>query len=163
MTRGGNSKMNVDQALIRRFQTDKTVHAAIESSALAEALVGRIVDLDQDAGRITLSYQPSSFFIQAEQVIQGGAIAAMVDFAMAFAALAVLPDGQSVATVNLNVAYLRAAKAGYFQATGEIERRGRSLVFTRAGLAQADGTLVATATSTLSVIPERGSTNGQNS
>lgn len=154
--------MNVDQALIRRFHTDKTVHAAIESSALAEALGERIMDFEPDVGRITLSYQPSSFFIQAEQVIQGGATAEMLDFTMAFAALTVLPDGQPVATINPNVSYLRGARAGHLQATDEVERCGRSLVFTRASLTQADGEFVATATSTLSVIPERRPTNKQN-
>jgi len=147
--------MNKDQILIRDFQRKKIAHAPIASSALANALGGRISAVDPDNNWIELSYEPGEFFFQAEQIIQGGATATMLDFAMAFAALAVVPDGQSVTTVNLNVAYLRAAKAGKLRAIAEIERRGRTLIFTRAKLLQDDDVVVATATSTLSVIVSR--------
>lgn len=146
--------MNEDQILIRDFQNGKIAHAPIASSRLANALKGHISAIDRDNNWIELSYEPDSFFFQAEQIIQGGATATMLDFAMAFAALAVVPDGQSVTTVNLNIAYLRAAKAGKLRAVAEIERRGRSLIFTRAKLVQ-DDALVATGTSTLSVIVQR--------
>lgn len=146
--------MNEDQILIRDFQNGTIAHAPIASSKLADALKGRISAIDPDNNWIELSYEPDAFFFQAEQIIQGGATATMLDFAMAFAALAVVPDGQSVTTVNLNIAYLRAAKAGKLSAVAEIERRGRSLIFTRAKLIQGD-TVVATGTSTLSVIVPR--------
>ncbi len=146
--------MNEDQILIRDFQNKKISHAPIASSRLAGALRGHISAIDPDNNWIELSYEPDEFFFQAEQIIQGGATATMLDFAMAFAALAVVPDGQSVTTVNLNLAYLRAAKAGKLRAVAEIERHGRSLIFTRAKLVQAD-TVVATGTSTLSVIVSR--------
>ncbi len=151
---GRPSAMNADQILIRDFQSRAITHAPIESSALANALGGHITAIDADNNWIELSYEPGEFFFQAEQVIQGGATATMLDFAMAFAALAVVPDGHSVTTVNLNIAYLRAAKAGRLRAVAEIERHGRSLIFTRAKLIQNDA-VVATGTSTLSVIVPR--------
>lgn len=148
-------EMNDDQSLIRDFQSKRVAYAPIASSRLADALKGRISAIDPDNNWIELSYEPDEFFFQAEQIIQGGATATMLDFAMAFAALAVVPDGQSVTTVNLNIAYLRAAKAGKLRAIAEIERRGRSLIFTRARLLQGDDIVVATGTSTLSVIAAR--------
>lgn len=147
--------MNDDQTLIRRFQNKDVDHALIESSQLAEALRGHISAIDPENSWIELSYEPDAFFFQAEKVIQGGITATMLDFAMAFAALAVIPDGQSVTTVNLNVSYLRAARAGKLRAIGEIEKRGRTLIFTRAKLLQDGNSLVATATSTLSVMTAR--------
>lgn len=147
--------MNEDQILIRDFQHKRISHAPIASSRLADALRGHISAIDPGNNWIELSYEPDEFFFQAEQIIQGGATATMLDFAMAFAALAVVPDGQSVTTVNLNIAYLRAAKAGKLRAIAEIERRGRSLIFTRARLLQHDEVVVATGTSTLSVIAAR--------
>jgi uncharacterized protein (TIGR00369 family) len=147
--------MNKDQVLIRDFQNKRIQQAPIASSALADALGGHVSAIDPDNNWIELSFSPGEFFIQAERVIQGGATATMLDFAMAFAALAAVQDGQSVSTVNLNVAYLRVARAGKFRAIAEIERRGRSLIFTRAKLFQDDDTLVATGTSTLSVIAAR--------
>jgi uncharacterized protein (TIGR00369 family) len=147
--------MNEDQILIRDFQNRKIAHAPIASSPLADALGGHISAVDPDNNWIELTFEPGEFFFQAEQVIQGGATATMLDFAMAFAALAVVQDGQSVATANLNIAYLRAAKAGRLRAIAEIERRGRTLIFTRAKLIQDGEVVVATGTSTLSVIPAR--------
>lgn len=147
--------MNEDQILIRDFQSGKIGRAPIASSKLAGALAGHISAIDPANNWIEVSYEPGEFFFQAEQIIQGGATATMLDFAMAFAALAVVPDGQSVTTVNLNIAYLRAAKAGKLRAIAEIERRGRSLIFTRAKLLQGDDVVVATGTSTLSVIASR--------
>lgn len=146
--------MNQDQILIRDFQSKRIAHAPITSSRLAAALKSHISAIDPDNTWIEVSYEPDAFFFQAEQIIQGGATATMLDFAMAFVALAVIADGQSVTTVNLNIAYLRAAKAGKLRAIAEIERRGRSLIFTRARLMQ-DDIVVATATSTLSVIASR--------
>ncbi len=147
--------MNEDQILIRDFQNKRIAHAPIASSRLADALRGHISSIDPGNNWIELSFKPDAFFFQAEQIIQGGATATMLDFAMAFAALAVVVDGQSVTTVNLNIAYLRAAKAGKLRAIAEIERRGRSLIFTRAKLVQDDNTVVATGTSTLRVIARR--------
>ena len=148
-------EMNDDQILIRDFQSKRAAYAPIASSRLADALKRRISAIEPDNNWIELSSEPEEFFFQAEQIIQGGATATMLDFAMAFAALAVVPDGQSVTTVNLNIAYLRAAKAGKLRAIAEIERRGRSLIFTRARLLQGDDIVVATGTSTLSVIAAR--------
>lgn len=155
MSAGRQPAMNEDQILIRDFQSKRIAHAPIASSRLADALRGHISAIDSDNNWIELSYEPDEFFFQAEQIIQGGATATMLDFAMAFAALAAVQDGQSVTTVNLNIAYLRAAKAGKLRAIAEIERRGRSLIFTRARLLQQDDVVVATGTSTLSVITAR--------
>jgi len=147
--------MNEDQILIRDFQNKRIQQAPMVSSALSQALGGHISGIDPDNNWIELSFTPGEFFFQAERVIQGGATATMLDFAMAFAALAVVADGQSVTTVNLNIAYLRAARAGKLRAIAEIEKRGRSLIFTRAKLIEGDDTIVATGTSTLSVIAMR--------
>jgi uncharacterized protein (TIGR00369 family) len=146
---------NEDQILIRDFRNKRIERAPIASSGLANALGGHISAIDPDSNWIELSFEPGEFFFQAEQVIQGGATATMLDFAMAFAALAVVPDGRTVTTVNLNVAYLRAAKAGKLRAIGEIERRGLRLIFTRARLLQGNDMLIATGTSTLSVVASR--------
>ena len=129
---------NPDQALIHRFL------AAGGRPALGEA--------DAQAGAVTWAFVPEPLFLQGAGVIQGGALTAMLDFAMAFATLAHMPIGSSCATVNLNTAFLRPAPRGHYLATGEVERRGRQLAFTHARLARAeDGQVVATGTSTLAL------------
>ena len=54
--------------------------------------------------------------------------------------------------MNLNVAFLRPVLAVPLTAIGEVERAGRTLVFTRARLEDAQGRVVATGTSTLPVV-----------
>lgn len=100
-----------------------------------------------------LAFAPDPLFIQGTGVLQGGAVTAMLDFAMAFATLAHLPVGGSCATVNLNTAFLRPAPQGRYIAVGEVERRGRQLAFTHARLLrEEDRAVVATATSTLALM-----------
>jgi uncharacterized protein (TIGR00369 family) len=110
--------------------------------------------VDLEAGMVRLAFSPDGIFVQGAGVLQGGAISAMLDFAMAFALLAVLPEGQTCSTANANVSFLRPAPRGDYVAVGEITRRGSRLAFARAGVFPADAPdrLVATATSTLAII-----------
>ena len=117
------------------------------------ALGAELRAADLTAGTVELAFAPDPLFIQGTDVLQGGAVTAMLDFAMAFATLAQLPVGASCATVNLNTAFLRPAPQGRYLAHGEVERRGRQLAFTHARLLrEADRQVVATATSTLAVL-----------
>lgn len=144
--------MNADQKTIRQFQNGDGAALRIRSSPIADAMNGAITRLQSDPPKIELTFEPGVQFTQAADLIQGGAIATMLDLAMAFVAMMKLPDGYSVATANLNVSYLRAAKSGTLRATAEIERFGRNLIFARASLADAAGIILATGSSTLSAL-----------
>ncbi|HPK31777.1 MAG: PaaI family thioesterase [Ottowia sp.] len=144
---------NPDQALIHRFVQGGERPMAFDANPMARALGTELRAADLQAGRVTLAFEPDPLFIQGTGVIQGGALTAMLDFAMAFATLAQMPVGGSCATVNLNTAFLRPAPQGRYLALGEVERRGRQLAFTHARLLREDGeVLVATATSTLALM-----------
>ena len=144
---------NPDQALIHRFIADGSRPMAFDANPMARALGAELRAADLQAGTVTLAFAPDPLFIQGTGVLQGGAVTAMLDFAMAFATLAALPVGGSCATVNLNTAFLRPAPRGRYLAVGEVERRGRQLAFTHARLLhEGDGQTVATATSTLALV-----------
>ncbi|WOP15157.1 PaaI family thioesterase [Ottowia sp. SB7-C50] len=147
---------NPDQALIHRFIDGGARPIPFDANPMARALGAELRAADLQAGRVELAFAPDPLFIQGTGVLQGGAVTAMLDFAMAFATLAHLPVGASCATVNLNTAFLRPAPQGHYLATGEVERRGRQLAFTHARLMRLeDRVVVATATSTLAVmLPE---------
>lgn len=143
---------NPDQALIHRFIQGGGRPMPFDANPMARALGTELRAADLAAGTVTLAFEPDPLFIQGTGVIQGGALTAMLDFAMAFATLAQLPVGASCATVNLNTAFLRPAPRGRYLAHGEVERRGRQLAFTHARLVREDdGQTVATATSTLAL------------
>lgn len=145
---------NPDQALIHRFIEGGSRPIPFDANPMAVALGAELRAADLSAGRVELAFAPQPLFIQGAGVLQGGAVTAMLDFAMALATLAQLPVGASCATVNLNTVFLRPAPQGCYIAVGEVERRGKQIAFTHARLLrQEDGQVVATATSTLAVVP----------
>lgn len=143
---------NPDQALLHRFRDAPGPPIPIEASPFAMALAGHIAKVDADAGRVELQFTPGPMFLQGANVVQGGVVSAMIDFAMAFAGLAMLPRDRVCATTTLNVAFLRPARPATYVAVGEIERMGRQVGFARGWVAEADRPPVATGTASLTVI-----------
>jgi len=124
-----------------------------DANPMARALRTELRAADGQAGRVTLAFDPDPLFTQGRGMLQGGALTAMLDFAMAYAVLAQLPLGTSCTTVNLSTTFLRPAQPGRYVALGEVQRRGRQLAFTQARLIrEQDGKTVTTATSTLALM-----------
>jgi uncharacterized protein (TIGR00369 family) len=146
--------MNPDWIDLQRFIREGPAAATLTCNPMSDALGLRMEQVDLAKGEITLSFEPQGLFIQGAGVLQGGAVSAMLDFAMAFAVMAGLPEGQSCATSSLNISFLRPAPKGRYIAIGETEKRGKALAFTRARLFQegASDRVVATATSLLALI-----------
>lgn len=118
---------------------------ALDSSPLACLLNAYITRVEPDS--VEMSFQPDGRFTQATGVIQGGAVVAMLDFAMACAALAAIEDNESVATASLNVSYLGAALPGAMVARARIQQRGRRMMFLTSELRDSQrDKIVATAT-----------------
>lgn len=144
---------NPDQALIQRFLDQGALPLPVDSNPMALALGATLVALDREAGTVSIDFQPQALFVQGTGVLQGGALSAMLDFAMAFATLARLPPEGSCATTNMSTAFLRPAPLGRYRASGSVDRCGKALAFAQARLLEAaSGRLVATASSTLAVI-----------
>lgn len=147
------SNINPDQIALHRFMTGER-KTMWDSNPMATALGMQIAGIDTGKGLVELSFQPDTLFVQGAGVLQGGSVTAMLDFAMSFCVLASLPAGQSCATCNINVSFLRAAAHGAYTAVGQIERMGKRLAFTNAKLwsTASPDQMIATATSTLSII-----------
>ncbi len=144
---------NPDQALIHHFVQQGGGAMPIDSNPMAKALQSTLLRVDRKCGEVEIGFEPGDLFIQGTGVVQGGAVTAMLDFAMAFATLASLPPQASCATVNLNTSFLRPAPQARYIATGTVDRCGKALAFTQARLVRADtGQVVATASSSLAVL-----------
>jgi uncharacterized protein (TIGR00369 family) len=144
---------NPDRVRIREFLAGDGTPLAFNSSPLLVALGTQI--LSASSGRITLRFTPEPVFLQGASVVQGGAVSAMLDFAMAAAIMTKLDDKLHFATASLTVSFLAAVKQGPLVADGEVDRLGRRNGFARAQLRAADGdTILATATSVLTIIGE---------
>jgi uncharacterized protein (TIGR00369 family) len=143
---------NPDHALILRFLKGEKGPTAFDANPLARALGARLVAADATSGRLEMEYEPGLEFVQGAGMIQGGAIASMLDFVMAFAVMTRLGADRTVTTTSLNVLFLKAAPNGRYVCAGEIERAGRTIAFARATLFPRGGSPVASASSTLAIV-----------
>jgi uncharacterized protein (TIGR00369 family) len=99
-----------------------------------------------------LSYSLDESFCHSGDIVQGGYIAGMLDAAMAHVTLMNLRSYVVVATLELKVNYLDIVRPGRLTAHARVVRLGKSIGFCDAELKNADGDLLATATSTARVI-----------
>jgi uncharacterized protein (TIGR00369 family) len=144
---------NPDRQRIRAFLDRPGAPLRFDSSPLLAALGTTI--LSAGSGRIVLRFEPEPLFLQGASVVQGGAVSAMLDFAMAAAIMTALADDVHFATASLTVSFLAAVKPGPLLAAGEVDRLGRRNGFARASL-RADGSdaILATASSVLTILSE---------
>jgi len=144
--------INPDKILLDAHRPGDLLAFEAAEQSFARALGARLAAVDAATGVVRLRFTPGPAFIQGMGVLQGGAVSAMLDFAMGFASLAMVEPEFSITTATLNIAFLRAAPAGDYEAAGFVERKGRSLIFSRGELRTLAGTLVASGTSSLAVV-----------
>lgn len=82
-------------------------------------------------------------------IVHGGALAALADMALASAGASLCRDGETLATVDLKVDFMRPGQPGPMRARGRVRRRTRRLCFAWATIEQDDGTVVAEASAVL--------------
>ena len=97
--------LNPDRARIREFLAGPGVPLAFDSSALLARLAPR--SSRRAAAASSLQFEPAPLFLQGASVVQGGAVSAMLDFAMAAAIMTTLDDKVHFATASLTVRSLR--------------------------------------------------------
>ncbi len=138
---------------IERFNNPDPEPLFIRRMPFAESLEAAVVGLDVQAGILRARFYCGPEFLQGAGVIQGGALAAMLDLSMAFLSLSVLPATSTCATAQLNVHFLSPAFPGVFYAEAELEKSGKRVLFTRATLHPAeDNAPVASATAVFTVL-----------
>ena len=79
----------------------------------------------------------------------------MLDAAMAHAVFCQLGEVTIIATLEIKVSYLEVSRPGELFARGTIIRSGKTITFLQAELRDADGKLLAAASSTAKVIREK--------
>ncbi len=81
-------------------------------------------------------------------IAHGGAIASLIDSAMAMAIVPLLGENERATTVDLTIHYLRPLSEGTARASARVVRAGRRIVTVSAELFDHQGKLAATAIST---------------
>lgn len=106
-----------------------------------------------DAGRAVFRALPGPHAYNPIGVVHGGYAATLLDSACGCAVHSMLAAGQGYTTLELKVAYHRPVTngTGEVEAVGKIVSFGRRVAFAEAQLCDAQGKLLASATSTLLV------------
>jgi uncharacterized protein (TIGR00369 family) len=112
-------------------------------SPLVRHLGIRLEALELDRAELSLPFDAR--LATMDDIVHGGAIAALIDTAGMAAAWSDdhTPQALAGATVSMTVDYLAAARGHDLLATALVARRGRSLCFTDIRVTEPDGRLVA--------------------
>jgi uncharacterized protein (TIGR00369 family) len=121
----------------------------------AAATLGfELLDADPEAGTIEVAFTATEDFTNPSGNVLGAFLAAMLYDTVGPALLATLDADQFQSTLELKASFLRPARPGRLVGRGRIVHRVGDLVFLEASLADADATVLTTATATALVIKQ---------
>jgi len=84
-----------------------------------------VPQLGRGYARFVLPFKPE--LANSIGLLQGGAIAALADEAVAFALYSLVPEGETINTVEMKINFLAAVKEGEITAVAFIAKRGRTI------------------------------------
>jgi uncharacterized protein (TIGR00369 family) len=116
----------------------------------------RYTALDCEAGRACMEFEAKQGQCHSGDIVQGGFITAWIDNAMATAAMARTNFERVAMSLDIKVAFYRAAHPGLVVAEGWVERMGSRTAFTEGQLRTPEGEIIAKAMSTVTMVPRRG-------
>ena len=112
-----------------------------------------LLDARPAEGWIRIGFDGKPEFCNPAGFVQGGILAAMLDDTMGPTVLLASGGELYTATIDLNVSFLAPARPGRLTGEGQIVQLGKTIAFLEARLTDAEGTLVAKATSTARLVP----------
>ena len=101
-----------------------------------------------EPGVATLSMKMRDDLKRNGGIAHGGAVATLIDSAMAFAIMPLLGENEHSMTVDLTIHYLRPVSEGSARATARVVRAGKRVITVSAELFDGNEKLAATAIST---------------
>jgi uncharacterized protein (TIGR00369 family) len=115
--------------------------------AFTQLMGMKLMEIEPGRSRISMSWRPD--LTQPAGIMHGGAIASLVDTAIAHAILLTLPDtgtpttGGRIVTLDLRIKYLRPVSAGQIFCDARIVRAGRQIIHADAIVKDEEGKEVA--------------------
>ena len=110
-------------------------------------LLGIEVD-SLEPGHAVLSMKMRDDLMRNGRIAHGGAVATLIDSAMAFAIMPMLAENERSITVDLTIHYLRPVSEGVARASARVVRAGKRIITVSAELFDGNEKLAATALST---------------
>jgi uncharacterized protein (TIGR00369 family) len=108
-----------------------------------------------EPGRVTFELDVGPQHTSPPGNLHGGILCDLADGAMGCAVVSLLEDGQSFATVELKINFLKPVWEGTLTAVGRVLKAGRTLTLCECRVTDAGGSLVAFATSTCMTVEPR--------
>ena len=133
--------------LLRRI-----VAGEIPGAPVGELIGMRMVAAEE--GRVTFELDAGPEHSSPPGTLHGGILCDLADGAMGCACLSLLADGESFATVELKINFLKPVWSGRVTAVGEVLKAGRTLTVCACRISDDGGSLVAYATSTQMTLRE---------
>ena len=103
---------------------------------------------DVERGAATLYLDVRDELRQVRGLLHGGVTASLIDTAAAFAIISTLSEGESTATVDLTIHYMRPLLSGRLKAHARVLRAGRRLLTVTVDIQDEAGNVAATALTT---------------
>ncbi len=100
------------------------------------------------AGRAVFVLEAGAQHANPMGTMHGGVLATLADTAMGIAYLSTLAEGEAFTTLELKINYLKPVWSGTLTAEGRVAKGGKNVGLTTCDVTDADGSLVAFATST---------------
>ncbi|MBS0547791.1 MAG: PaaI family thioesterase [Proteobacteria bacterium] len=126
-----------------------------------KTLNGRLLAVDSARGTCRFQFEVVPAFCHSDgRICQGGFLTGMVDSAMAHAAIAKGKLALAVPTLELKISFFEAMGPGMLFAEGRVMRWGGTVGFLDGDLKDAQGRLIAHATSTIKIIRPKTSQSG---
>jgi uncharacterized protein (TIGR00369 family) len=134
----------------------RIVEGKIANPPIATLMNFRAAEVEH--GRIVFSGVPTVEVYNLIDTVHGGFAAAMLDSAVACAILSTLDKDTSFTTLEIKINYLRAmtADTGEVKAEGKVIQVGRRVATAEGRLTDAQGKLLAFATTTCLIVPRAG-------
>ena len=111
-----------------------------------------LIDARPDDGWVRIGFEGSKDFCNPAGFVQGGILSAMLDDTMG-PAVFVMTDGKLyTATITMTVNFLAPAKPGPITGEADVTQLGKTIAFVEGRLMAADGSVLATATSSARLV-----------
>src|SRR6185503_6029790 len=109
--------------------------------------------VEADPGRVVFTCTPDASAYNPIGAVHGGLVCTLLDSVAGCALHSTLPQGKGYTSLEIKVNYVKAVRVGRgpLSATGTVVKSGSRVGFTEGVVTDADGAVVATATSTLLV------------
>lgn len=110
--------------------------------------------VDEGGGRATARLDAGPVHHNPHGFVHGAVLFAMADTSMGAAVMGVLGPGQRCSTIELQLRFLRPAVTGLLTAETAVVKPGRKVIHLESRIADDEGRLIATATSSFAVVDE---------